>query len=267
MRVPSSTPAGILTVRLRRRSERPSPWQASHGSATISPDAAAGRTAALDDEEALLGADLAGAAAGRAGARAIGGRLAAAPVALLASGERLDGERRFPARERVLEAQLQIVAKVGAARGVGAAAAPRVHELAEDRREDVGEALEAAGAERVLAAAAVLERGLAEAVVGGALLRVAKHVIGLADRLELGFLLGAAVVAVGMAFLRQPPIGALDRLWVRAAVDAQEVVIVLLDHDSAPLSAFGLTSRSPALLSPAEEEPVPSLSSSRPEPA
>ena len=77
--------------------------------------------------------------------------------------------------------QLEIVAKVGAARGILARAA-RVHELAEDRRENVGEAVEAALRERIVPAAAILERGLAEAVVGGALLRVLEHVIGLADR-------------------------------------------------------------------------------------
>ena len=77
---------------------------------------------------------------------------------------------------------------------------------------------------------AILERGLAEAVVGGALLRVLEDVIGLADRLEVRFLVAAAVMAVGMAFLGQPAIGGLDRGLVRAALDAQQIVIVLLDH-------------------------------------
>jgi len=75
----------------------------------------------------------------------------------------------------------------------------RVHELAENRRENVGKAFEPGAAAKGIAA--ILECRLAEAVIGGALLRVLEAFIGLADRLEARFLVGAAAVAVGMAFL------------------------------------------------------------------
>src|SRR5690348_7144970 len=169
--------------------------------------AAAGRAAALNDEEALLRAHLAHSAAGRAGAGAAVERVAAAPTAFLARSHRLDCDGLFDARESFLEAELEVVAEVGAARGILLRA--RVHELAEDGREYVGKAVEAGIAERVLAAA-VLEGSSTEAVVSGALLRVLEHIIGLIDRLEVRFLVGAAVVTVGVMLLGQATIGSLD---------------------------------------------------------
>src|SRR3954447_24139867 len=95
MRVPSSTPAGMRTVRERCFSTRPSPRQRSHGSAIVSPTPrheGEGRAATQKprwaparppaDEEALLGADLAAAVAGGAGARLRAGFGAAAVAGL-----------------------------------------------------------------------------------------------------------------------------------------------------------------------------------------
>ena len=64
--------------------------------------AEAGRAAALDDEEALLGADLAGAAAGAA---ALGAAFPAraASLAALAAGQRLDRDRLVGAGERLFQ--------------------------------------------------------------------------------------------------------------------------------------------------------------------
>ena len=76
------------------------------------------------------------------------GARAAAAVAALALAHRLDGDRLLDARERLLEAQLKIVAKVGAARRILLRA--RVHELAENGRENVGEAVEAGFGERIV---------------------------------------------------------------------------------------------------------------------
>src|SRR3954452_12797840 len=75
---------------------------------------AAGRAAALDDEEALLGANLAHSATGLAGAGASVGAGTAAGVALLAGCERLDADGLLDTGESFLEVQLQIVAKIGA---------------------------------------------------------------------------------------------------------------------------------------------------------
>ena len=107
------------------------------------------------------------------------------------------------------------------------AAAAGVHELAEDGLEDVVELAEVL---RAVAVAAILESGLAEAIVGRALLRILEAVIGLADRLELGLVVLAAAVAVGMVFLGHAPVRGLDRRVVRPALNPQQFVIVLLDH-------------------------------------
>src|SRR5689334_16862554 len=102
---------------------------------------AAGGAAALDHEEALLRADLPHSAAGLAHARALIRAGAAAAAAALARSHRLDGDCFLDSRERLLEAQFEVVAKIGPARGILLRA--RVHELAEDARKNVGEAVEA----------------------------------------------------------------------------------------------------------------------------
>ena len=159
--------------------------------------------------------------------------LRSASVARLASGQRFDGDGLFGAGEGFFERQFQVVAQVGAARGVGALAA-RVHELAEDIDENVGERPKPCDPppNGCPAAAAVLEGGLAEAVVGGALLRILQDLIGLADRLEMRFLVGAAAMAVGMAFHRDLAIRRLDRRRVGAAIDAEQAVIISVRHDA-----------------------------------
>src|SRR6185503_10535648 len=89
--------------------------------------------------------------------------------------------------------------------------------------------------ERIVSAAAVLEGGLAEAVVSGALLRILEDVVGLVDRLEPRLGLLAAVLMVGVMLLGQPAISSLDRHLVGAFRDSQQLVIVLLDHHASPL--------------------------------
>ena len=74
--------------------------------------------------------------------------------------------------------------------GAGAAAAAAAGHVAEQALEDVAEAafeVEAAGKAARAGTAALLERGMAEAVVSAALLVVLQHVVGLVDFLELGF--------------------------------------------------------------------------------
>ena len=100
----------------------------------------------------------------------------------------------------------QIVAEIGAARPAGPTAAltAAAHEVAEQVVEHVGEAGEVeARARRTAAAAAhpLLERLMAELVVGRLLLGVAQDLVGLVDLLELG--LGRLVpgIAVGVILL------------------------------------------------------------------
>ncbi len=208
MRVPSSTSPGILTDSLRRLRARPSPLHIRHGSAMTSPlprqvgqprsttkKPCCARTLPAPPHEPQVRAQ---------SDEFVQPRPRQVSHCELVSMVMLDLEPG----ECLLERQLEVVAQVGAARRVRAART-RVHEIAEDRREDVGEAVEPALSERVLGAA-VLERGLAEPVVRRAFLRILEHVIGFVDRLEARLLVAAAVVPVGVMFLGQPAVGGLD---------------------------------------------------------
>ena len=79
-------------------------------------------------------------------------------------------------------------------------------------------------------AAMAVEGGVAELVVGGALLRVLQGLVGLVQLLEL--LLGGLVagVAVGMAVLGEPSERRLDVLLARPPGEPQDVVVVALGH-------------------------------------
>ena len=186
--------------------------------------AVAAGAGALDDEEALLRAHLAHAAAGAAGARGRA-RPRAGAAADVATHRDIDGDLGRFAVERVFQADFHVIAQIGAAlrRWAAATAAP-AHEFAEDILEDIAERAEIARPRR--AAMAVLERGMAEAIVGGPLLRVLQAVIGFVDRLEPRLGLGIAGVAIGVPAHRELAIGALDRAIVRAAFAFEKFVII-----------------------------------------
>src|SRR5262249_12215058 len=142
--------------------------------------------------------DLAGAAAGRTGDR-LGSFLAAGAAACLAAGRARDADRRLLAGEGFLQGDRHVVAKIGAAAAsLGPPTAP--HEVAEHLIEDVGKAgggkVEAGAAEATRPGRPVFESGMAETVIGGALLVILEDVVGLADLLEL--LLGGLVTLVAV---------------------------------------------------------------------
>ena len=127
----------------------------------------------------------------------------------------------------LLQRDLHVVAQIRAARRAGPAA-PAATELAEQVVEDVGEAggeVEAAGI-----GAGLVEGGVAEAVVGLALLAVLQDFVGLGGLPE--GLLGRRVVgvAVGMVFHRELAIGPLDRFRIGIAANAEDLVIIALSH-------------------------------------
>src|SRR5688500_13704395 len=153
----------------------------------------AGRAGALDGEEALGCPDRAGAAAGAAGLGVRAG-LCARALADIAGRRRRHPDLRGPAGKSLGEADLHIVAKIGAACGAcapgpapPAAGAAAAHELAEQILEDVrhggGEFRTEARART--AAHAAFEGRMAETIIGSLLLRVLQDVIGFADFLEL----------------------------------------------------------------------------------
>ena len=80
------------------------------------------------------------------------------------------------------------------------------------------------------ALAAILEGGMAEAVIGGALLRIRQDGIGFRDLLEAGRSLLAAVVAVRVVLHGQLAIGGLQPGGIDRTFNAQNLVIIALRH-------------------------------------
>ncbi len=201
------------------------------------PGPAAGGAGALDQEEALLRADLSRALAARAGLRAGGGgTLGPGALARLAGDRGGDADIGLRTGEGFLEADLDLGAQVGpAAGGAAARAAAPAAEAAEHFLEDVlegaAEGVAAAAAEAAgTAGAALFEGGVAEAVIGGALLGVLQDVVGLVQLLELGLGVLVALVAVGVPLHGELAIGLLQVLLAGVAGDAQHLVEVTLLH-------------------------------------
>ena len=118
----------------------------------------------------------------------------------------------------LFEADLHVVAKVRAAPRPWAPPAT-AESRPEDRLEDIANISEIGIAVRTPGTAAVLEGSVTIAIIGSAFLRVFQAIIGDADRLELGFTLAAAGIAVRMMLHREFAIGALDRSAIRIAAD------------------------------------------------
>src|SRR5205085_12288194 len=104
------------------------------------------------------------------------------------------------------ERHRHIVPQIGATARLGPPAA--TEGAAKDGLEDIAQVAEIGA--RMPAHPAV-ERGVAEAIVSGALLRVLEAFVGGTDRFESGLVLLAPLVAVGVALHRQLAIGGLDR--------------------------------------------------------
>ena len=141
------------------------------------------------------------------------------------------------AGKRLFEADLHVVAQVGAAlarvAATTAAAATAAH--AEQVVEDVGEGRSEIGTEAAGAAAvALLEGGMAVAVIGGALVAVLEDLVGLVDLLELVLAVLVAGIAVGMPFHRELAEGRLQVAVGGGALDLQDLVVAALRHPRVP---------------------------------
>jgi hypothetical protein len=75
---------------------------------------------------------------------------------------------------------------------------------------------------------------MAEAVVGGALLRILQGVVGFVDLFEFVLGIGIAGIAVRMELHGELAIGALEGRLVAALLHAQHVVVVTLSHLACP---------------------------------
>jgi hypothetical protein len=87
---------------------------------------------------------------------------------------------------------------------------------------------------RAAATTALLERGMAEAVIGGALVAVLEHFIGFVEFAEFMLAFGVARIAIGMMLHRQLAECTLELDLGAGARDAQNFVIVALGHRSFP---------------------------------
>ena len=84
----------------------------------------------------------------------------------------------------------------------------------------------------------MLEGGVAEVIVGGALLRVLQDLVGLVQLLEAHLGVRVAGIAVGVEFLGEPPVGGLQLLLVGATGKPEGLIVVALGH--VQRGSFGL---------------------------
>src|SRR6185295_19231489 len=131
--------------------------------------------------------------------------LGTAAVARLAFLHCRNADLHVAAARSVLEGQIQVVAKVGTAIDAVAARAPLLAEdFAEDVTEGVGETAEALGAARAGSAetSRCVDAGVAELVVGRALLRVRQDLVRFLGLLE-AFLGALFRIAIRMVLHRE----------------------------------------------------------------
>src|SRR6516162_2290738 len=161
----------------------------------------------------------------------LGAGLGTAALALLASDQSRDPDRRLLATEGLLERDLEVVWQISAAVRPTLAAPAAAHELTEHLLENVGKA---AGGEAKIARSAptsVLEGGMTEPIIGGTLLIVFEDVVSFVEVLE--FLLSALVagIAIGVILHCELAIGPLEFVGARRFGDAEGLVKVLFRHD------------------------------------
>jgi hypothetical protein len=181
---------------------------------------------ASDAEESLLVTNLAAPITRMACARTFSGSRAGT-VAVLASFVAPNGHAGFGAEEGLLEFEVEIFTKIGAALNAAAATAPAAEHVSESEElaEDVAKILEDGRIEAALGRTSI-QPGMPVAVVDGPLFRIGKHGIGFTDLFEFLFRVRIVGIAVGMILQRQFAIGALEfRIGDRAGY-AQHFVVV-----------------------------------------
>ena len=204
---------------MRSRVTRPEPEHERTRTVDRLAAALAVRTGALEREEALGVADFALAAAHLAGLW-LGAGLGAGAGAGFAGHRGRDADLRRLAGVGLLQRDFHVVAQIGAALAAGAAAAAAAAH-AEQVVENIGERGGEFGAEagRRPAAHAVLERGMAIAIIGGALVRVLQDLVGFVDFLEAVLGVLVARIAIRMAHHRLLAESGLDVTVACGALD------------------------------------------------
>ena len=156
--------------------------------------------------------------------------LGAGPGAGFAGDRGRDAHLRGFAGIGLVELDLHVVAQIGAALATGTATRA-AH--AKNALEQVGEGGAEIGPETASAPTqALLEGGMAEAVIGSTLVRVFQNLIGLVDFLEAGFARFVVGVAVGMPLHGELAERALELAVIGGAIDFKDLVIAALRHPS-----------------------------------
>ena len=194
--------------------------------------AAAVRARARDGEEALLIAEL-------PGAPALIARFGRCPRRGAGSATRLarlfarDLNRRLGAGRGFLEADLEVVAQVGATLRPAATPASAEDvakpERVPESREDIGEVGEDRRVES-LCAGTTIYASVSKAVVQTALLAIGEDGVRLGRFLEAFLGLAVVRIPVGMVLQRELSILALDLLVRRLALDAKDLLVIALTH-------------------------------------
>ncbi len=136
---------------------------------------------------------------------------------------------RFGAARRLFQRDLEVVAQIRAAVDVATPAARLAEDVAKNVAERVREIARTTA--RPGAAHIRVDAGMAELIVGGALLAVGEHLVGLLGLLEALLGLGVVRIAVRMKLHGQLAIGLLDVVVRCVAVDPQHIVKIALCHD------------------------------------
>ena len=178
-----------------------------------------------------LPADLARTLTGRARLRRASLVLRSGAVAAFALHPRGHTQVDLGAAERLGQVDLDALPQVGSGAGALAAAAPaHAEHLVENIAEVAGGGeIEAAHA-GATAAVALLERRMAEAVVGAALLVVLQHIVGFVDFLEPRLGLLVAGIAIGVKLHGELAVRLLQVVRARVLRHTQRGVIILLGH-------------------------------------
>ena len=130
-----------------------------------------------------------------------------------------------------MERDFHIVAQIGAALAAGTAATTRRH--AENAFEQIGKCGAEFGPEAGGAAAqALLERGVTEAVIGRALIRVLQDLVGFVEFLETVLGVLVARIAIRVELHRLFAKGGLDVAVARGPFDREGLVVAALGHQS-----------------------------------
>src|SRR5579862_3243911 len=181
------------------------------------------RAGAADRKERLLINHFAAAPADRTGYQAVFG-LCAFSVAAGAFVETGDLNIRGKTAHRVFKSNLEIVADIFAAlcaRAPLAGAAKHVGE-AEHVAQNIAQVGKSAAVESARRGNALM----AEAVISGALLRIAQNAIGFVGFLELVFRRVVARVQIRMELARELLVGAFQRCVLASPLNAEDLVII-----------------------------------------